>query len=319
MGRINKLGLFLTRNCNFYCNYCRNYCHDLKGRNPSDKLTFDELKDLLRQAHNMGARRLVIAGEGEPLLDENLFPLIEYAQELEMRTDITSNISLVDEKSAQWLYAHTVRIFAKFFSFNPDRQDEVAGKKDCHTWVTYTDTGKNFTIPLGLKNLLDAGYGHRKGGFFSRHLLSIQPILTARTIDDIVEIAKVCRSLGLGIYIKKRMAPQISTFDKTLVPTKEQERHLCKRVISLMDFESRAWLMLPCSFEVDPFIDINGNSRFCVNIDKSAGNIRTVPLKELHREQMKVRDALSKRSPRIKLFPKRFRHCRAKRSFNRIS
>ena len=110
--KIKKLGLFLTSNCNFKCIYC---CVQT-GEDPPDKLNFCELKDILVQARSMGAKYLVIPGKGEPLLDVNFFPLIEYAQKIGMVCEVNTNMSLINKDIARWLFDRKVHITAKLNS-----------------------------------------------------------------------------------------------------------------------------------------------------------------------------------------------------------
>jgi len=309
---INKLGLFLTRKCNFRCAYCYNQTR----KDPVDKMTFEELKALLLQAKNMGAKRLVVAGEGEPLLDNNLFPLFEYARKLGINCDVTTNISLLDSKTAQWFFSHKVRIFAKLYSLNPVVQDKLAGRKQSHQWVDYSINGEHITIPRGLKNLLEAGYGVRQRRIFSRNLLAIQPFITALNMADILKIAKFCRACGLGIYVKKWFPSTSTAFDRKFIPSREQELQVYKEVIPLMDWESRAWIKLRCAFETDPFIDVSGNIRFCYIIDKSVGNIRDTSLQKLHSAQLRIKDTLGAKSHFFTLRTMGFRDCRSRRLLN---
>lgn len=307
--KINKLGLFLTSRCNFQCIYC---CVQT-GKDPADKLTFSELQSLLLQAKSTGANYLVIAGKGEPLLDENFFPLVDYAHKLGMMCDLTSNISLVDRDVARLLFYYNVRVFAKLNSLNHTTQDRLAGKEHCHTWVDYTINSKKVVIPLGLKNLLEAGYGDRQRRIFSKSLLVIETVITTLNIADIPEIVKFCKACGLGVYIEKLLPPIVPTFNKELIPSKEKEIKLYKEVISLMDWESRLMMKLRCPFETDPFIDINGNIRFCFSIDKSVGNIRSAFLRKLHFEQLRLKDSLGRKSPMFRLRTVSFRDCRSRR------
>lgn len=307
--KINRLGLFLTRRCNFQCIYC---CVQV-GKDPVDKLTFTELQNLLLQAKDMGANRLVIAGEGEPLLDENFFSLVDYACRLGMACDLASNISLVDRDVAQRLFGYNIRLFAKLNSLNHVVQDKLAGKEHCHTWVDYTVDNKKYIIPVGLKNLLEAGYGGRRRGIFSGSLLVIETVITTLNIADIPEIVKFCKACGLGVYIEKLLPPTSSAFNRELIPSKEQELKLYKEVASLMDWKFRLITRLRCPFETDPFIDISGNIRFCFSIDKSAGNIRSVPLRKLHFEQVMLKDKMGKKSPVFRLKTMGFRDCRSRR------
>jgi len=307
--RINRLGLFLTRKCNFKCIYC---CVQT-GKDPADKLTFAELKDLLLQAHLMGAKRLGISGEGEPLLDENLFPLFEYARTLGMGCALSTNGSLISKDIAQWLFNNEVLVFAKLDSFNHETQDRLAGINNCYEWVDYVMNGITFSIPKGLKYLLDAGYGGDKLKIFSRKLLTIETVITSLNIVDIPKIVRFCRQCNLLIYIERLMPPSSPIFDRKLIPPDEEISRLYKEVYPMMNWGSKLITKLRCGYEINPFIDINGDIRFCFSINKSAGNIRSTSLQILHAEQLRLKNKLSKKSPLIRLRGPGFRECRSRR------
>ena len=309
--KIDRLGLFLTRKCNFRCIYC---CTQT-GKDPSDKMTFAELQNLLIQAKSLGAKQLVVAGEGEPLFDDNLFPLFEYARKLGMICILDSNISLVNKDIAKWLYLNKVRMTAKLNSLNPETQDILAGKTGCHQWVEYSNNGKNIVIPYGLKNLLEVGYGNcgRQHRTFFSSLLTIETVITTSNIADIPEIVKFCRAFGLGVYIERLLPPTSNTFDKKLIPSKEQEHQLYKEVIHLMDWRSALITRVRCPFETNPFFDINGNILFCFSVDKSVGNIRSTPLHKLHSEQLKLKDKLGSKSSIFRWHSMEFRDCRSRK------
>jgi len=306
--KINRLGLLLTRKCNFKCIYCSVGI----GDDPPDKLTLNELKDLVGQAGKLGAKRLIISGAGEPLLDDNLFALLEYANTQKMSCTLTTNGSLINQEIAHWLFTRKIRVIFKMDSLNPRVQDKLAGKSEAHVWLEHYVKGKKTVIPRGLKYLLDAGYSGEGKRLFKKRLM-LETVITNLNIMDIPKLAEFCRGCRLLLYIEKLLPPALSGFDKTLIPSEEQEASLYKKVFPLMDWGSQLNMLSRCGFEKNPLIDTNGNIRFCFSLDRSAGNIRNTSLQQLHTEQLLIKNNAGKQSPRFSFWKRGFRNCLARR------
>lgn len=79
---------YITYRCNSRCSYC-NVWQDDCFRNVKE-LDLEQAKSLIRQCHDVGIRYIDFTG-GEPTLSRNLVPLICYAKELGIKTEVTSN------------------------------------------------------------------------------------------------------------------------------------------------------------------------------------------------------------------------------------
>jgi len=80
------------------------YCYTDKGNDPSDILTLAEWKDVLTQARDMGCHWLSIAGSGEPMMDDRVIPLLEYARTLGLSCNLVTNGSFIDPENAAWFW-----------------------------------------------------------------------------------------------------------------------------------------------------------------------------------------------------------------------
>ena len=73
---VQKEILYISLNLSAACNYRCRYCFVGDSRTPVDRLMSMEILQRTRtDAHAMGARVLVIPGEGEPLLEPRYRPL----------------------------------------------------------------------------------------------------------------------------------------------------------------------------------------------------------------------------------------------------
>ena len=79
---------YITYRCNSKCSYC-NVWQDVHFRNVKE-LDLEQAKNLIQQCYEVGIRYIDFTG-GEPTLSQNLIPLICYAKELGIKTEVTSN------------------------------------------------------------------------------------------------------------------------------------------------------------------------------------------------------------------------------------
>ncbi|MBW2144766.1 MAG: radical SAM protein, partial [Deltaproteobacteria bacterium] len=191
----------MTRRCNFHCTYC---CAET-GIDPPDKMTLDELKDVLLQAKALGAKEIVIPGEGEPFLDNNLFPLINFASANGLKVTLFTNGTLIDRNIADSLFRHRVFIVFKLHSLNRPVYDLLAGKNNVVIWGDYCVGGgkKNaFTIPVGLKYLLQGGYGDKSLFRSLNSHMCIETVVVRQNVQHIPIIAQFCKQLAIKCMVE---------------------------------------------------------------------------------------------------------------------
>jgi len=81
------IGLSCTSACNYCCNYCYGQAYNRKGQ----KLTLEEQISILDQAKEIGAKSVIICGDGEPTIDKDLIGIVEHCKKLGMPCVIVSN------------------------------------------------------------------------------------------------------------------------------------------------------------------------------------------------------------------------------------
>lgn len=183
--RFDKVLVFLNQGCNFSCAGC--YVKAVKDNNSN--LPFEKIREALLYAKKHGARFFVIPGYGEPLMDNNLWPSLELANELKMESVLYTNSSLIDLPTAKRFKKLSVRIIAKRNTFNHKTQDQLSGVK-----------GASEMMLKGMKNLMQAGY---KSPYLALESYIIKPIL-----DDIKDVLRFCR--------KENLLPYFESYEKSL-------------------------------------------------------------------------------------------------------
>jgi MoaA/NifB/PqqE/SkfB family radical SAM enzyme len=121
---------YLIMDLPFECNYNCMKCYR-KSNILTEDINLDLRKEKIREAKELEARVLCIAGEGEPLFHKKTTKeLVEYANSLDIITILYTNASLLDKKTAQFLFEHNTTLITSVDSFNPDVYRELTGGGD---------------------------------------------------------------------------------------------------------------------------------------------------------------------------------------------
>jgi MoaA/NifB/PqqE/SkfB family radical SAM enzyme len=149
--------LFISLMTSNHCNLCCPDCYSAGSPSSGDPLlSSKERRDVLRQAQDLGARTLRIAGEGEPLLDSGFWDLIDCASELGMDVFFFTNGTLVSPAVAQRIARYGNLTMVMKFSGDPKTMEALTGEKGFfrkHQFVKHD----GLNIPIYLRNAIDAG------------------------------------------------------------------------------------------------------------------------------------------------------------------
>ncbi|MBU4262464.1 MAG: radical SAM protein [Proteobacteria bacterium] len=140
--RLLSMEIEFSRVCNFHCSYC--YVPDQKEF--KHELSRAEIKDVILQAKELGARKIIILG-GEPSIYPHLVEMLSFIANEGLEIEMFTNGSGVDKKLAAILAEKKARVVLKLNSRNEAIQDQLAGKK-----------GAFVTINRALGALQEAGY-----------------------------------------------------------------------------------------------------------------------------------------------------------------
>ncbi len=289
LNHISALGLTLTRQCNLGCIYC---CFPDR-KNPPDKLTLSEIKSVILQAREAGARRIVIPGEGEPFLDENIFSVIGFSVGLGMKVRIFTNGLLIDHSVARDLLRSGVFLTVKLHALDATTYDRLAGKKNAAEWecCSHMPQGlEGMKIPKGLCCLLEAGYMGSRRFPWEESPLQIESVITRHNIGHLLDIARCCKKWGTDFRVETliRAGKVTNEFSKLSVDQMIQDA-LFKKLRQILGWRFVLMQKIRCTFETNPFLDISGNIRHCFGLPAEIGNIRDAPLLELHRREINLR------------------------------
>jgi len=191
-----SVDIMVTQKCNFRCSYC--YANSAPGDLP--EFTMAEAKDIVQQCIDLKVPIINIQG-GEPTywhpkdykgkrlqaFYDFLDYIIKEYQKANLPLDIVSftNVSLITEDGAKWLYDHGVGLCCKLDSIIPEIQDELLCIK-----------GGFKQMQRGYQNLIKAGYG-KEGS----PTISTNTVVTPLNYDEVENMYRWSRSQGFEPFI----------------------------------------------------------------------------------------------------------------------
>lgn len=118
-----------TDYCNATCIMCPRDLHK-EGR-AHGVMSLDQYKRSIDEVAGLGAKRIVLTGFGEPLMDRTLDEKISYAKSKRLNTYIISNASLLSKKRSRSLIESGLdEIRVSFYGMRPDTYNVVMEKLD---------------------------------------------------------------------------------------------------------------------------------------------------------------------------------------------
>lgn len=191
-GGFTQLSLDLTSKCNYRCDWCFNL--DLLGKDSDDILNFDEKKSLLEQSVELGAKTLVFPGTGEPTLDDDFFPLIDFAYNLGITTVVYSNLTgNLDSDKIQRLFESDVSIGVKFDSLKPE----------CFTQRYHTNKKTYDKFIQNLEKVSEV-YGGSEVESIDRVIYRViaNTVLTHENKNELPELVEKNKELGFPMFVR---------------------------------------------------------------------------------------------------------------------
>ncbi len=267
-GALLTMELELTRACNLVCKYC----YASSGQPLQGELDYSELTDVVRQAQDLGARRIIILGGGEPLLYPQLRGLIGHMHNLGLKMDIFTNGTLLTREWAEFLYMNHVSVNVKFNSAKPEVQDYLAGRRGTHT-----------SIQEALDNLHQAGYPD------DEHRLGIETVMCRQNKDELPDIWRWARTHKYIPYVEM-LTPQGRLQEHQELAITPQEAYAVFETIRQIDEKEfgHVWTSTPplvgenCRRHTySCLVDSLGFVSPCPGVDVKVGNIRERSLKDL--------------------------------------
>lgn len=272
-----SLELELSRVCNLRCIYC----YASSGTALENELSFTEIKKVIDQAVDLGVKKVIVLGGGEPLLYPQLFEVIECLLKNKLVVDLFTNGLTLTDQIARKLYQRKVGVVLKMNSRKPEVQDYLAAKK-----------GTFSAISRGLKALQHAGYPDKE------HPLGVETIICGPNYDELPELWRWARREGIIPYIEAMTMQGRATEHADLAVAPERVKSLFEELSRIDQTEfGFSWTPHPplvashCArHEYSCTVTSTGEVHPCPGVNVSTGNIRERKLAEILADSNVIRD-----------------------------
>ncbi len=275
-GRLLSMEIEFNQSCNFRCIYC--YASDNARRR--DELTKEEFKDVISQAKDLSARKIIILG-GEPMLYPHISEMILFVRDLGMEIEIFTNGTNLTAAMAQFLYDNNVRVILKMNTFDESLQDTLSGRKGAYT-----------QIQEALKNLKSVGYPS------SQHPMGISTIICQQNIDELTHMWEWLRDQHILPYFEM-MTPQGGAREHNMLEVDSRTMQDFFNRISEIDRTKYGYHWDPkpplvggecLRHQFSCAVNSEGYVQPCVGITFPIGNVRKQRLKDILRDSEVVQD-----------------------------
>jgi radical SAM protein with 4Fe4S-binding SPASM domain len=263
-----SIELEFTRKCNLRCLYC----YSGAGMPRKDELRKEEIKSIIHQAKDLGARKIILLGGGEPLLYNGFNDIVQYIRSLGLQQVLFTNGTLITEETVRFLLRHRVSVIIKQNSLNPEIQDMLAGVQ-----------GSFEKIQHGIRVLMDAGYPAGNSA------LGIQTVICRQNIHELPSMWTWAREKGIIPYFEVLTMQGRARNNAALSVTPPEAGTLFEQLehIDKVKFGIK-WRLHPtiaafsCRRHLySCLINSQGCVQPCTGVDVSIGNVRDTSLKEL--------------------------------------
>ncbi len=274
-GRLLSVEVEFSRRCNFNCIYC--YAKD--DLNYEGEMTADEIRDVILQAKDLGARKIIILG-GEPMIYPHILEMLAFIKAEGLHIELFTNGTGIDAGTARILRGHGVAVVLKMNTFDENMQDMLSGKK-----------GAYFQIHEAFCNLKAAGYP-------SEAPLGISTIICNQNIDELERMWEWLKDQGVTPYFEM-ITPQGNAKKNDLLYVDTERVHAFFRRIAEIDRlkYGRHWEPQPplvggecLRHQFSCAINAYGDVQPCVGVTIPVGNIRQRKLADILLDSEVIQD-----------------------------
>lgn len=248
-------------------------------------LSLEEVKRIISEIAEMGARGIDFVGEGEPTMDKDFFEIVEFTSSLGIIPIVfTGGAKLHDLSFVRRLKDSGASIVLKCNSlFNSSYQNWSVGDKT----NSYHQSRNNV-----LRILMDEGFNQISSDGTTR--LGFDMVVSSRNIDEVPETLRFCRKNNLWIVFAFYLPSGRSAkddFDQNLFPTLKQKEEMQKSILEIdkeFGFEHSMWNNFATTGCVER-LQIYGDGRVspCPGNETVIGRIQDYSIKELSQVLLK--------------------------------
>ncbi len=263
-----SIELEFTKQCNLRCLYC----YSNAGKPAENELNTEEIKSVVLQAKELGAKKIILLGGGEPLLYEGFEKIVEYIDSLGLQQILFTNGALIDKEIARFLYQNKIPVVVKHNSFKHEVQDMLAAID-----------GAFKNINNGLKTLMEVGYPDKNTA------LGIQSIICKQNIDELPVMWTWARERGIIPYFEMLTFQGRAKEHLELIVSVPELKDVFERLETIdnskfgIKWDTRPTIAaFSCKRHLySCLVNSQGHVQPCTGVDMSVGNVREKPLAEI--------------------------------------
>ena len=265
---ILNVDIELTRHCNINCKYC----YSASGNKLDDELTLEEIKQVITDAKELGARTVTLNG-GEPTIHPHFKEIVEYISSKGMLTQLFTNAIAITKESAQILVENKVYPCVSIESLNPS----------VHDYLTEVPGSLEKTLQ-GIKNLIEAGYTKEMP-------LTINAVMMKANYNDLEELWEWAEQNGIQPTILRLIPTGRGHVDMGV--STEQIKSLVEKIAIGRSYDPSIPYLADNGCRkhfMSCFVNAKGFVQLCSCIHATLGNIRFKSLPTILRESSIFRD-----------------------------
>ncbi len=258
--RLLSMEIEFSRICNFRCSYC----YVPEKQECKGELTKDEIKGVILQAKDLGARKIIILG-GEPSIYPHLPEMLKFLDEHGFEVEMFTNGTGVDATLAKLLAKLKIRVVLKLNSRNREIQDRLAGREGAYD-----------IIQTAFAHLKDAGYPS------DELFLALSTVICQPNFDELVDMWKWVRDQKMEPYFEV-ITPQANALDNLWLSVDSIKLKELFAKLSSIDQElyGREWEPQPplvgnkcMRHQVSCLVTATGDVTPCVGVTIPLDNVR---------------------------------------------
>ena len=265
--RLLTMEIEFSLRCNFRCPYC----YVPEESYFDGELSSGEIRDVLVQARDLGAQRIIILG-GEPSIYPHIREMIGFIQDQGMDVEMFTNGSGMTADFARWLFDRRVRVVMKMNSFDADLQDRLSGKP-----------GAGRVIAKALDHLKQTGYPSEDA------FMAVSTIICRQNIKELPRLWCWLRDQGIAPYFEI-ITPQANALENRWLNVDPRALQQLFEALAKIDREcyGRTWPVQPplvgnrcLRHQFSCLVTSKGDVMPCVGVTLPLGNLRKQSLKTI--------------------------------------
>jgi len=269
--KITFLSLEMTPNCFGKCLYC--FSGPELNIKPKKPLSLEEYKNIILEGKKLGVKTIVFPGVGEPSLDENLKPLVEFNNELGL-VSVVYTLGILERDTVEFFREKNVSLIVKLDSLDKNHYEKLVGAK-------FEDFKKSMDAIIKTYKNAKKEYN---GYLITK--LATNTVVTNINKDDLDDIAKFCNKHNILHFVETlaKIGWAERNWEELVGKNESELANIAEKYnnwVSSASIDSRCGL-----FAHGITIDINGDLLGCPTMRSvRLNNIRDVkrnsPLEEL--------------------------------------